>query len=64
MAAPPRADPIVCTEPPSIGSSGVRIETQREGALMAEIELPLCKATTLALDRMCLLIEIPMSAPG
>jgi hypothetical protein len=28
------------TEPPSIGSSGVRIETQREGAL-AEIELPL-----------------------
>ncbi len=38
-------------------SSRVRIETKHEGAL-AEIELPpLSKATTLALDRMGLLIE-------
>ena len=43
------------TEPPSTGSSRVRTETKRKGFWL--IELPLCKATTLALDRMCLLIE-------
>jgi hypothetical protein len=37
-----------------------RIETKREGAL-ADLELPFGKATTLALDRMCLLIEPFMS---
>ena len=45
------------TEPPSIGSNGVRIETQREGALS---DLVASEATTLALDRMYLLIENPI----
>src|SRR5919107_3933799 len=44
------------TEPPSHGSNGVRIETQREGALSDRVA---SEATTLALDRMYLLIETP-----
>jgi hypothetical protein len=31
---------------------------------LADLELPLSEATTLALDKMCLLIETPMSVPG
>ena len=60
MAAPYPGWIPSSTEPPSIGSNGVRIETEREGAL-ADLELPLSKATTLALDKMYLLIETSMS---
>jgi hypothetical protein len=45
------------TEPPSIGSNGVRIETQCEGALADRVAY---ETTTLALDRMCLLMENPI----
>jgi hypothetical protein len=62
MAAPYPGWIPSSTEPPSIGSNGVRIETKREGAL-AESSCLSSKATTLALDKMCLLIETPMSLP-
>jgi len=56
MAAPLRTDPIEHRATFDWLKRSANRNTVREGAL-ANIELPLGKATTLALDRMCLLIE-------
>ena len=64
MAAPYPGRIPSSTESPSIGSNGVRIETPSAKGLLADLELPLSEATTLALDKMCLLIETPMSVVG